>query len=70
MIASCNKAMSSNVTDVENEMISFFQETLENNFGKKAPLMSMVKALDYYKFYFILKVDRKKFGGIYAHVQT
>lgn len=44
MIASCNKAMSSNVTDVENEMIAFFQKTLEHHFGEKDPLMSMMKA--------------------------
>lgn len=62
---SCRQqSCASNVKTLENEMIAFFQETLEDNYGRRDALAPMMEGLKYYNFHYIMKVDKKKLQEI------
>ncbi len=53
-----------NVEPLESEMIAFFQETLENNYGSKDAVFLFVKALEHYHFNYLLEVDKSRLKRI------
>lgn len=53
-----------NIDSLESEMIVFFQETLENNYGSKDAVCLFVKALEHYHFNYLLEVDKSRLKRI------
>lgn len=49
---------------LESEMITFFQKTLENNYGSKDAVCLFVKALERYHFNYLLDVDKAQLKRI------
>lgn len=52
------------LTALESEMINFFRETLEKNFGSKDAIDLLVKGMNKYYHVYILEVDKSKLQKI------
>lgn len=52
------------IDSLETEMINFFQETLEKNYGKKDAVDLLVKGLNKYHFNYLLEVDKSRLQKI------
>lgn len=52
------------ITSLETDMIKYFQETLEKNYGRKDALDLFVKGLERYHFNYLLEVDKAKLKRI------
>lgn len=52
------------IASLESEMIAFFQETLEKNYGKKDAVDLLVKGLNKYHFNYLLEVDKSRLQKI------
>lgn len=48
------------IDSLESEMMNFFQETLEDNYGRKDALDLFVKGLKRYHFNYLLEVDKER----------
>lgn len=59
-----NKDRRQELESLETEMITFFQETLEKNFGKKDAVDLLVKGLNKYHFNYLLEVDKPRLQKI------
>lgn len=52
------------ISSLETEMISFFQETLDKNYGEKDALYLLVGGLERYHFNYLLEVDKERLKRI------
>lgn len=52
------------IASLEAEKVSFFRETLEENYGRKNALDLLVKGLDRYHFNYLLEVDKERLSQI------
>ena len=59
-----------NIDSLESEMIAFFQETLENNYGSKDAVCLFAKALERYHFNYLLEVDKSRLKRINEKLYT
>lgn len=64
VLSACGQNKEDEIASLETEMISFFQETLEENFGRKDALSLFVKGLDRYHFNYLLEVDKERLKQI------
>ncbi len=58
------------IDSLGSEMIAFFQETLENNYGSKDAVCLFVKALEHYHFNYLLEVDKSRLKRINEKLYT
>ena len=59
-----------NIVSIESEMILFFQETLETNYGNKDAVCLFVQALERYHFNYLLDVDKDRLKRINEKLYT
>ena len=64
VFSACGHNKENEVTSLESEMMSFFQETLEKNYGQKDALDLLVKGLERYHFNYLLDVDKDRLKKI------
>lgn len=64
VFSACGQNKQNEVTSLESEMMSFFQETLEKNYGQKDALDLLVKGLEKYHFNYLLEVDKGRLKKI------
>lgn len=64
VLSACCHNKESEITSLESEMINFFQETLELNYGRKDAVNLLVKGLERYHFNYLLEVDKERLKRI------
>lgn len=64
LFSACSQNKEDDIASLEAEMISFFQETLEENYGRKDAIDLLVKGQERYHFNYLLEVDKERLKKI------
>lgn len=64
LLSACHRNGKAEITSLESEMINFFQETLEENYGRKDAVDMLVKGMEKYHFNYLLEVDKRRLKEI------
>lgn len=70
MLSACNQSKEHEIASLESEMINFFQETLEENYGRKDALDLLVNGMERYHFNYLLEVDKERLKKINKKLYT
>ena len=64
VFSACGQNKEAEITLLETEMVSFFQVTLEENYGQKDAIDLLVKGMERYNFNYLLEVDKERLKQI------
>ena len=64
VFSACGQNKEAEITLLETEMVSFFQGTLEENYGQKDAIDLLVKGMERYHFNYLLEVDKERLKQI------
>ncbi len=64
LLSACHQKGKPEIVSLESEMINFFQEMLEENYGRRDAVDMLVKGMEKYHFNYLLEVDKQRLKEI------